>query len=82
MCFQLKLLIKKRYLAILLSIILLVSINTPCYKYIALGKENNDEDNENNDNNLDNSREDDIIEKDEKEDEVPFILPFNAVPFP
>jgi hypothetical protein len=77
MCLQLKLLIKKRYLAILLSILLLVSINTSCYKHIALGKENDDEDN-----NIDNSREDDIIEKNEKEDEVPFILPFNAVPFP
>ena len=43
-----------------------------------LGKEINDD----GDNNRD-GRDDNIIEKDEVEDNnVPFILPFNAVPFP
>ena len=35
-------------------------------------------DKDNDDNDRDSSREDDVIEK----DDVPFILPFNAVPFP
>ncbi|HJU59891.1 MAG TPA: hypothetical protein VJ583_09080 [Nitrososphaeraceae archaeon] len=74
---QLKLLIKERYLPILLSILLFLSINISFYNHITLGKENDDDDNR-----RDNSREDDVIEKDEEENDVPFILPFNAVPFP
>jgi hypothetical protein len=100
---------KETYISFLLSILLFVSIDISFYNHIVLGKENNnDEDNDNrdsrdddiiekdsdgegfedisinelfdNDDNRD-SRDDDIIEKDGDED-VPFILPFNAVPFP
>ena len=78
MSLQLKLLIKKRYLPILLSILLFLNINISSYNHLVLGKENDNED----DNDRDSSREDDVIEKDEEEDDVPFILPFNAVPFP
>ena len=77
MYLQLKLLIKERYLPILLSILLFLSINILSYNHIVLGKETDDDNN-----NRDSSREDIIIEKDEEEDDVPFILPFNAVPFP
>lgn len=71
MSLQLKLLIKKRYLPILLSILLFLNINILSYNHVVLGKED--------DNDRDSSRgEDDVIEK----DDVPFILPFNAVPFP
>jgi hypothetical protein len=37
-------------------------------------------DNDNNDNNRD--KRDKVIEKEDRENDVPFILPFNAVPFP
>jgi hypothetical protein len=48
-----------------------------------LGKENNnDEDSNDEDNDNGDSRDDDIIEKDDAGEDVPFILPFNAVPFP
>ena len=35
-----------------------------------------------NDNNGNRDSRDEIIEKEDREDNVPFILPFNAVPFP
>ena len=69
---------KEIYLSFLLSILLFVSIDNLFYNHIVLGKEINDD----GDNNRD-GRDDNIIEKDEGEDNnVPFILPFNAVPFP
>ena len=46
------------------------------FKYISINKLFDDDDNNNRD-----GRNNDIIEKEEKND-VPFILPFNAVPFP
>ena len=107
MCFQLKLIRKEVYLSFLLCILLFVSIDILLYNYIVLGKEeddNNEEDIEDisinelldNDNNGNNENEDlfdnddndnrdsryEIIEKEDIEDDVPFILPFNAVPFP
>ena len=57
-------LIKERYLPILLSILLFLSINISSYNHIVVGKENEKEDNDN--------REYDVIEKDEKEDEKDF----------
>lgn len=51
---QLKLFLKERYLSILLSILLFLSINISSYNHIVLGKE------------------DEIIEKDEEEDEKDF----------
>ncbi|HSF49360.1 MAG TPA: hypothetical protein VLA74_01250, partial [Nitrososphaeraceae archaeon] len=74
----LKLLIKEKYLPILLIILLFLNINILSYNHIVLGKETDNDDV----NNRDSREEDVIIEKDEEEDDVPFILPFNAVPFP
>ena len=51
---------KEIYLSFLLSILLFVSTDILFYKHIVLGKENNDNDEDNRD-----SRDDDIIEKDE-----------------
>jgi hypothetical protein len=72
-----KLLNKKSYYLILLTILLCASIDISSYNYIALGKEedSDDEDNEVREENKEQ-------EEEEKEDEVPFILPFKAVPFP
>ena len=81
---------KKLYYLISLTILLYVSIDISSYNYIALGKED-DIDNENvreketedDDDYKDNGiREVKEEEDKEKEDEVPFILPFKAVPFP
>jgi hypothetical protein len=71
-----KLLNKKSYYLILLTILLCASIDISSYNYIALGKEedSDDEDNEVREENKEQ-------EEEEKEDEVPFILPFKAVPF-
>ena len=91
MCFQLKLIRKKIYLSFLLSILLFASIDILLYNYIILGKEEDkDEDIENNsinelidsDSNYNRDGRDEIIEKEDIENNVPFILPFNAVPFP
>ena len=71
--FQLNLIKKEKYISFLLSILLFVSIDISFNNYIVLGKENDD----------DNSNDEDKKEKYEDEDnEVPFKLPFNAVPFP
>ena len=114
---------KEIYLPFLLSILLFITIDSSFYNYIALGKENSENDNEgggeseerDNEENSENDNEgggeseaeedfedmslnelfdddsngDDNTreekerdkEKEEKED-VPFILPFRAVPFP
>lgn len=62
---------KEIYLSFLLSILLFINIDISFYNHIVLGKENDD------------SGYDDKIEKyDDEDDEVPFKLPFNAVPFP
>jgi hypothetical protein len=95
---------KEIYLPFLLSILLFITIDSSFYNYIALGKENSENDNEgggeseaeedfedmslnelfdddsNGDDNTREEKEGDK-EKEEKED-VPFILPFRAVPFP
>jgi hypothetical protein len=113
---------KEIYIPFLLSILLFLSIDISSHNYIALGKEDDSDDNVKDekeeksddrdsddnvkdekdedfedisldelfdDNNADDDRdsEDNVKdekeeEKDEKEEEVPFILPFNAVPFP
>jgi hypothetical protein len=93
---------KEIYFAFLLSILLFLNIDILHYNSIALGKEEDDNndidevreeeediedisinelfDNDNNDNNRD--KRDKVIEKEDRENDVPFILPFNAVPFP
>ena len=86
-----KLLNKKSYYLILLTILLCASIDISSYNYIALGKEEDSDDediireNEKEaDDNSDN-KDNDVREENkeqEEEDEVPFILPFKAVPFP
>jgi hypothetical protein len=88
---------KKLYYPILLTILLCISIDISSYNYIALGKEDNSDDNvrekekeedNNRDNDVreekeeDNNRDNDVREEKEEKDEVPFILPFKAVPFP
>ena len=64
---------KEIYLPFLLSISLFLIIDISSYNHIALGQ--NDDDN-----NRDSK--DNVKEEKEEEDEVPFLLPFNAVPFP
>src|SRR5215208_6699873 len=85
-----KLLNKKSYYLILLT----ASIDISSYNYIALGKEEDSDDEDNirenekeaddNSDSKDNEvrEENKEQEEEEKEDEVPFILPFKAVPFP
>lgn len=82
---------KEIYLSFLLCILLFASIDILLYNYIILGKEEDkDEDIENNsinelidsDSNYNRDGRDEIIEKEDIENNVPFILPFNAVPFP
>jgi hypothetical protein len=81
---------KKLYYLISLTILLYVSIEISSYNYIALGKEDDiDDENvreketEDDDDYKDNDiREVKEEEDKEEEDEVPFILPFKAVPFP
>jgi hypothetical protein len=72
---------KELNILFLLIIVLFSSLNIASFNYIVFGKENDNED-VNDDDNRDNSREDNIIEKGEEKDDVPFILPFKAVPFP
>src|SRR5215207_748588 len=82
-----KLLNKKSYYLILLTILLYASIDISSYNYIALGKE---EDSDDEDNIRENEKEaddnsdskDNEVREENKEQEVPFILPFKAVPFP
>ena len=81
---------KKLYYLISLTILLYVSIDISSYNYIALGKEDHSDDEnvreketEDDDDYRDNGiREVKEEEDKEEEDEVPFILPFKAVPFP
>ena len=80
---------KKLYYLISLTILLYVSIDISSYNYIALGKEDDsddenvreDDDDDFRDNGVREDKGEDENEK-EEEDEVPFILPFMAVPFP
>ena len=71
---------KEIYLPFLLSISLFLIIDISFYNHIALGKNGDDDNRDSKDNNVKEEEE----EEDEKEEEneVPFILPFNAVPFP
>jgi hypothetical protein len=66
---------KELNILFLLIILLFSSLDFASFNYIVFGKENDDD-------NRDSSREDNIIEKGEEKDDVPFILPFKAVPFP
>ena len=72
---------KEIYLPFLLSISLFLIIDISFYNHIALGQNGDDDNRDSKDNNV---REEEKEEEDEKEEEneVPFILPFNAVPFP
>jgi len=82
---------KKLYYLISLTILLDVSIEISSYNYIALGKEDDiddenvreketeDDDDDYKDNGIREVKEEEVKEE---EDEVPFILPFKAVPFP
>jgi hypothetical protein len=72
---------KKLYYLILLTILLCISIDISSYNYIALGKEDDSDDNVK-EKEEDNNRDNDVREEKEEKDEVPFILPFKAVPFP
>ena len=89
---------KRRYYLIILIILLFVSIDILSYNYIALGKEeDNDDEDENNAiekenddgkngdfslNELFGNNDGDNDIKEIEKDKVPFILPFTAVPFP
>ena len=84
---------KRRYYLIILTLLLFVSIDISSYNYIALGKEDDSEDNvkdekeeksddRDSEDNVKDEKEEEKDEKEEEKDEVPFILPFNAVPFP
>ncbi|MGZ5491873.1 MAG: hypothetical protein ACXWFZ_13055 [Nitrososphaeraceae archaeon] len=72
---------KKKYCVFLLSILLLVSIDTLSYNHIALGSSdsNGDDDDNDNDNNNGGEKEEKEKDNDNDNDDVPFILP---VPFP
>ena len=74
---------KEIYLPFILSISLFLIIGYSSYNHIVLGEEEDSNDGNDNDN---NAREEEKEEKEEngkkEEDEVPFILPFTAVPFP
>jgi hypothetical protein len=74
-----KLLNKKSYYLILLTILLCASIDISSYNYIAIGKE---EDSDDEDNEVIEENKEQEEEEKEEENEVPFILPFKAVPFP
>jgi hypothetical protein len=76
-----KLLNKKSYYLILLTILLYASIDISSYNYIALGKEADDSSDSKDNEVREENKEQEEKEK-EEEDEVPFILPFKAVPFP
>ena len=83
---------KKLYYLISITLLLYVSTDISSYNYIVLGKEDDsddenvrDKETEDEDDYRDKGiREDNEKEENEKEeeDEVPFILPFKAVPFP
>ena len=77
---------KEIYLSFLLSISLFLIIDISSYNYNVLGQEDDNRDSHDNshDNNVREDKDEEEEEEDEKEekDEVPFILPFKAVPFP
>ena len=75
---------KEIYLPFLLSISLFLIIDISSYNHIALGQNGDDDNRDSKDNNVreEEKEEEEEDEKEEEEDEVPFILPFNAVPFP
>ena len=84
---------KEVYIPFLLSILLFLSIDISSYNYMVLGKEDDSEDNvkdekeeksddRDSEDNVKDEKEEEKDEKEEEKDEVPFILPFNAVPFP
>ncbi|MGZ5484464.1 MAG: hypothetical protein ACXWFB_00950 [Nitrososphaeraceae archaeon] len=77
---------KEIYLPFLLSILLFLNIDISFYNYIALGKEDDSKDDnvkEEKEEGGDNrDSKDNVKDEKEEEDEVPFLLPFNAVPFP
>ncbi|MGZ5511637.1 MAG: hypothetical protein ACXWFC_14360 [Nitrososphaeraceae archaeon] len=77
--FLLNIAYKKKYCVFLLSILLLVSIDTLSYNHIALGSSDSNGDDEDNDNNNGGEREEKEKDNDNDNDDVPFILP---VPFP
>ena len=79
---------KNLYYLILITILLCISIDISYYNYIALGKEDDSNDVDNvgekekeADDNRD-SKDNNVREEEKEEDDVPFILPFKAVPFP
>jgi len=71
---------KEIYLPFLLSISLFLIIDVSFYNHIALGKNGDDDNRDSKDNNV--KEEEEKEDEKEEENEVPFILPFNAVPFP
>ena len=72
---------KEIYLPFILSISLFLIIDYSSYNHIVLGKE--DDSNDNGDDKDNNVKEEEKEEDGkEEEDEVPFLLPFTAVPFP
>ena len=72
---------KEIYLSFLLSISLFLIIDISSYNYNVLGQEDDNRDSHDNNVREDKDEEEEEDEKEEK-DEVPFILPFKAVPFP
>ncbi len=71
---------KEIYLPFILSISLFLIINYSSYNHIVLGKEDDSNDRDDKDNNV--KEEEKEEDGKEEEDEVPFLLPFTAVPFP
>lgn len=74
---------KEIYLPFLLSISLFLIIDISSYNHIALGQNGDDDNRDSKDNNVrEEEKEEEEEDEKEEENEVPFILPFNAVPFP
>ena len=71
---------KEIYLPFILSISLFLIIDYSSYNHIVLGKEDDSNDRDDKDNNV--KEEEKEEDGKEEEDEVPFLLPFTAVPFP
>ncbi|HEX5981973.1 MAG TPA: hypothetical protein VFY77_04820 [Nitrososphaeraceae archaeon] len=74
---------KEIYLPFLLSISLFLIIDISSYNHIALGQNDDDNNRDSKDNNVrEEEKEEEEEDEKEEENEVPFLLPFNAVPFP
>ncbi|HZB65567.1 MAG TPA: hypothetical protein VE307_09675 [Nitrososphaeraceae archaeon] len=74
---------KEIYLPFLLSISLFLIIDISSYNHVALGQNGDDDNRDSKDNNVrEEEKEEEEEDEKEEENEVPFILPFNAVPFP